>query len=291
MLRTAALVGGLLGAVVSTTSLFAQDFPASPMAPTESDDCKALSREYYDIIRDLERQHEALGLGWGPHVHAGQCCAKSAPGNRSWCMTYQSHAVLWEKIHCATLAKDAAVSQCLAKVSAIRAVREAAEEELRDDDLDVQRALDLIKIKDWMELADTWRNTGNDPASLQATVDQTSRKIVDEAISNPVIRQVINDNLDRLNIANSDVQTEFDNAIASLETEYPNAGSNWSDEEAGPAPAGRVSSVADCQRDVKEKIASCANSIMSDPSHDPSDFSFWATCKQKFGSQYAACGP
>lgn len=58
---------------------------------------------------------------------------------------------------------------------------------------------------------------------------------------------------------------------------------------AGAAVPQSASQIDPCRRELNERIAACANEEMARPGRNPSDFSFWQTCRAKHQGEYDRC--
>ena len=209
----------------------ASSFPTEPVNPTSTAECKQLSREYHALIDQLQDAHSRLGLGKGPQVDAGGCC-QAAAATRQWCRTYQSHAALWEEIHCASNQRRSAVERCMDKVRARKNQVEQSGTEfdvgrfVRLDALaepeHFEAAYRLLNYVDGVHLIRAWTRAGNDPHGLSGLVLDTAKfAVVASPGFDPVAREVIADNLDMIGVVHTEVLQTLDNVSRKIEREFP----------------------------------------------------------------------
>jgi len=134
---------------------------------------------------------------------------------------FASDAAAWEAIACVNVAKAAAVDRCLAKVRQVIQSTSVADP-IASQDL-MSKAMTAIKIKDWLDLAISWKDVGNDPNVLTQTVSSVSQEAAKAAIQDPLIGQLVADNLQDIGISLTRVQEGFDSTYQELLKEFPNA--------------------------------------------------------------------
>lgn len=239
-----------------------------------------------------QRAFDNLGNGRGPHIQAGPCCMKDSGGQRSWCNMYSSHAAAWEAIACVNVAKAAAVDRCLANVRSALSRKVPPDALAREAVL--AKAMTAIKIHDWVELARSWKNVGNDPKILSQTVSAASKESVTYALQDPLIREYVAENLKDIGMVVGRVEENFERAYDNLLSEFPGAASQNLQAMAvpqTPSPSAMRPALDrdGCLKAINVKVASCMDSEFKRPNRNSSDFGYIAQCQSKFATETAAC--
>lgn len=274
-------------------------YPPDPVAPVLVRECSDLRRQYEVIEQSLERQFSsALGWGRGPQVSAGPCCERTA--TRGWCRIFQSHAAVWEAIHCVHEAKQAAVDRCAQRVRANRAkiggpiddaMNAVVKVQALTDPESLQKARDIIKYVRWADLAKRWTGVGHDSSRLSGLMHETSQEVATKALrtKDEVVRTIVNDNLRDIGVLHSDVAAVFDRTIARIEREFPAATRGGGPASGAPFATPNRPSGQACREAVNEKIAACMSKAVNDPSRALNNFSFYERCSRQFKSELDQC--
>ena len=287
---------------LTTSSLFlvtfsagclAVEYPPDPPAPKDAAACYKVAREYSMLRRNMEKAFDNLGMGRGPHVQSGPCCLQDSGGQRSWCNMFSSHAAAWEAIACTNVAKVAAVDRCLTKV------RQALSSKPVEDKLAraglLSKAMTAIKIRDWVELAQSWKNIGNDPKVLVGTVGAVSKSAVNAAIQDPLIRELVASNLKDIGISVERVEQGFEKTYDDLLQQFPNAADPSLQamlvppSPQSPSAPKRSGDRDACLKAVNVKIAACMDTEFKRPGRSDTDFGYIGKCHDRFAGETSAC--
>jgi hypothetical protein len=296
----------IVNSVTMTTPSWGQTrYPAEPTAPRSVADCKQLYRDFYQVERELSRQHNALGWGRGAQVVAGPCCM-SQTGQVGWCKTFASHAAAWEAIHCCQQARQLAVNRCMDKVRRVKAHEKTAERHSRRSDEgrspgrageNLQEAIDtftemydrasqLLTLSARYNLAREWLNIGNDRSQIVNLTHRTSEELAGLAIKDEAVAELVVDNLDMIGAIHGDVTSVFDRRIpekldtllSEADRAFPGSVRAWQGRRS-VAPNSVPNNEEACGR-----VAECIQSEMAQQGRNLSDFSFYERCTRRFGS-------
>lgn len=278
-------------ALAPVAEALSADYPPDPPHPVATAECYQLATSYNALRAALQTQFNNLGNGHGPQVQAGACCAQTA-ASKAWCSIFQSHAAVWEQMACVDLAKGVAVGKCLASVRINRGddatglPRYFASEEV------FERADQVVKLNDWLELARSWASIGNEPAALRGAVERSAPEVVQAGIRDPIIQDFVNQNLEAIGVANDRIDEVFDQTIEAIETNFPGAVSPglrslYSALSGSSAGAGDPEA---CKRAATAKIGACIEVEFAKPGRDPMDFTHIDRCSEQFRPELNLCG-
>jgi hypothetical protein len=208
---------------------------------------------------------------------------------------FSSHAPAWEAIACVNVKKAKAVADCLKKVKEVARPKPSNDKLAREDVL--SRAMTAIKIHGWIELARSWTKVGNDPKALSGAVTSTSREVVLVGLQDPLIRELVADNLRDIGVSVERVEQGFEKAYDNLLSEFPGTAAPSLTAMALPStsprpPASTSNQPGDrdgCLKTINVKVAACMDVEFKRPGRSSSDFSYIAGCQSKFAAETASC--
>jgi len=288
--------------------------PEEPLYPRTSRDCSTLAGKYFKIRQQLSRKYSATP-GRGAQVASGPCCAKeAASGNSAWCRTYENVASIWEDIHCLDIKQRQAVDRCVARLRTsstdagrprakgsspqielakdyLQAVGRISEHPelfgsdvswahsigplVREADSWYRKARAIPDLLHYRDLLTRYRSQGLPSTEVPNLVDKAVSRGAQFAITDPVVRDIVTENLYHVGVLNQSVIGLFDRAIADIRDSEPSARPRPSTPvippvtpsppsrptaqgPSAPAPsAPPMISAPSCKREYYESIADC----------------------------------